>query len=66
VRQEGDKLFAFDPGGQRIELVPETTADKFVAQPVGANVSFERDPGGKVTAIIITLPNGNVIRGRKT
>ncbi len=67
VRQEGEKLFALDPGGQRIELVPDTTtADKFVPQPVGGTVSFERDAAGKVTGIVITLPNGNVIRAKKT
>jgi len=66
VRQEGEKLFALDPGGQRIELVPNTTPDKFLAQPVGGTVSFERDPAGKVTGIVVTLPNGNVIRARKT
>ena len=66
VRQEGEKLFAIDPGGQRVELVPETTADKFVAQPVGGTVSFERDTAGKVTGIVITLSNGNVIKAKKT
>ena len=65
LRQEGEKLFAIDPGGQRIELVPDATADKFTAQPVGGTVSFERDAAGKVTAIVITLPNGNVIKARK-
>src|ERR1044072_7351025 len=62
VRQEGEKLFALDPRGQRIELVPEVTADKFVAQPVGNAVSFERDAGGKVTAIIVTFPDGRVVK----
>src|SRR4030095_1095116 len=66
VRQEGEKLFALAPGGERIELVPEATADKFSAQPVGGSVSFERDSAGKVTAIIVTLPNGRVVKGRKT
>ena len=66
IRQEGEKLFALDPGGQRIELVPDATADKFMAQPVGGTVSFERDAAGKVTGIVVTLPNGNVIRARKT
>jgi len=65
VKQEGEKLFAFDPRGQRIELVPEATADKFMAQPVGNSVSFERDTGGKVTAIIVTLPDGRTIKARK-
>ena len=66
IRQEGDKLFALDPGGQRIELVPDATADKFLAQPVGGSVSFERDATNKVVAIIVTLPNGRVIKARKT
>jgi tricorn protease len=65
VKQEGEKLFALDPRGQRIELVPEATGDKFVAQPVGNTVSFERDAGGKVTAIIVTFPDGRTIKARK-
>ena len=65
VKQEGEKLFALDPRGQRIELVPEPTADKFLAQPVGNSVSFERDAGGKVTAIIVTFPDGRTIKARK-
>jgi tricorn protease len=66
VSQEGEKLIAVDPGGGRIELVPEATADKFMAQPVGGFVSFERDATGKVTGIAVTLPNGRVVKGRKT
>jgi tricorn protease len=66
IRQEGDKLFALDPGGQRIELVPDATGDKFQAQPVGGSVSFERDAANKVVAIIVTLPNGRVIKAMKT
>ena len=65
VRQEGQKLFALDPGGQRIELVPEAAVDKFTAQPVGGVVSFERDAGGQVTAIVVTLPDGRVVKGRR-
>ncbi|HET8782162.1 MAG TPA: hypothetical protein VFM63_07075, partial [Pyrinomonadaceae bacterium] len=65
VRQEGDKLFALDPGGQRIELVPEAAGDKFVAQPVGGAVSFEKDTAGKVTAIVVTLPDGRIVKGRR-
>ena len=66
IRQEGEKLFALAPGGDRVELVPETTADKFLVQPVGGTVSFERDAGGKVTGIVVTLPDGRVVKGRKT
>ncbi|HET9528329.1 MAG TPA: hypothetical protein VFO99_19290, partial [Pyrinomonadaceae bacterium] len=66
IRQEGEKLFALAPGGDRVELVPETTADKFLVQPVGGTVSFERDAGGKVTGIVVALPDGRVVKGRKT
>jgi hypothetical protein len=65
IRQEGQKLFALDPGGQRVELVPEPTVDKFTAQPVGGAVSFERDAVGKVTGIVVTLPDGRLIKGRR-
>jgi tricorn protease len=65
IRQEGDKLLAIDPGGGRVELVPEATADTFAARPVGGSVKFERDAGGKVTGIIVTLPDGRTVKGRK-
>ena len=65
ISQEGDKLFALDPGGQRVELVPDKVGDKFMAQPVGGTVAFERDAGGKVTGIVVTLPDGRSIKGRK-
>jgi tricorn protease len=66
IRQEGDKLFALDPGGGRIELVPDATGDKFQAQAVGGSVSFERDAANKVVAIVVTLGDGRVIKARKT
>jgi hypothetical protein len=66
IRQEGEKLFALDPGGGRIELVPDATGEKFQAQAVGGSVSFERDAANKVVAIIVTLGDGRVIKARKT
>ena len=65
IRQEGEKLFAIDPGGGRIELAPEGTADKFTPTPVGGAVVFERDASGKVTGIVVTLPDGRTIKARK-
>ena len=65
IRQEGEKLLAIDPGGGRIELVPEATTDTFTPAVVGGKVSFERDAAGKVTGIVVTLPNGPTIKGRK-
>jgi hypothetical protein len=65
IRQEGDKLFAVPSSGERVELVPETTGDKFSAT-VGGNVSFERNETGKVTGIVVTFPDGRVVKARKT
>lgn len=64
IKQEGDKLFA-ETGNDRLELVPEKEADKFIAQPVGANVSFLRDAGGRIVGIKILLPNGREMEGKK-
>jgi hypothetical protein len=66
VRQEGDKLWALAPNAERIELVPESVADKFIAQPVGAPVSFERDTTGKVVGITVLLPGNREVKGKKT
>jgi hypothetical protein len=66
VRQEGEKLWATAPNSERIELVPETGADRFIAQPVGAAVAFERDSAGKVVGIIVHLPGGREVKGKKT
>jgi tricorn protease len=66
IRQDGDKLFAVPPSGERVELVPETTGDKFSAQPVGGSVSFERNETGKVTGLVVTFPDGRVVKARKT
>ena len=65
IRQEGAKLFAVPPSGERVELVPEPTGDKFSAQPVGGSVAFERNEGGKVTGIVVTFPDGRVLKARK-
>jgi tricorn protease len=66
VRQEGEKLWAIAPNAERIELVPESTPDRYMAQPVGAPVSFERDPTGKVIGITVLLPGNREVKGKKT
>jgi tricorn protease len=66
VRQEGDKLFAMPPSGERVELVPEPSGEKFLAQPVGGSVTFEKNEAGKVTGIVVTLPDGRVVKARKS
>jgi tricorn protease len=65
LKQEGDKLWAYPPNTERVEFVPETAADRFVAQPMGAPVSFERDPAGKIVGITVVLPGGREIKGKK-
>ena len=65
VRQEGEKLFAMPNGGERGELVPASAADAFVAQRMGAGVRFERDAAGKITAVIVMLPDGREVRGKR-
>jgi tricorn protease len=66
IKQEGEKLIAIDPGGGRVELTPEATADKFTASSAGGAVLFERDAAGKVTGISVTLGDGRIVKGRKT
>lgn len=65
VKQEGEKLFGIPPNGDRVELVPDATADKFVAQPVGAPVVFERDATGKVVGVLLSLPGGREAKGKR-
>jgi tricorn protease len=65
VKQEGEKLLAVAPGGDAVELSPQSTADTFIALPPQASVRFERDPAGKITGIVVTMPNGREIRGTK-
>ena len=65
VRQEAEKLYGIDPGGGRMELVPDTAADKFIAQPVGAQMVFERDAAGKIVGITVSLPGGREIKAKK-
>ena len=66
ITQDGEKLFAAAPDGERMELVPEQVADKFIAQPVGAPVTFARDGSGKVMSVLVVLPNGREVQGKKT
>lgn len=66
IRQEGEKLFAITPNGERVELVPAAAADAFTAQPVGAGVRFERDAAGSVAAIVVMMQDGREVRGKRT
>ena len=66
VRQDGEKLIAQAPNSGPIELVPESQADRFTAQSVGAQIRFERDGSGKVTGVAITMADGREVKGRKS
>lgn len=65
VKEEKDKLWVVTPNGEKVELVPAGTADKFVAQPVDSPVSFERDSAGSIVGIAVSMPNGRQEKGRK-
>jgi hypothetical protein len=65
IRQDGDKLVAVAPNSGPIDLVPDTSPDKFNAPAVGAGLRFERDAAGAVIGISITMPDGREVKGRK-
>jgi CubicO group peptidase (beta-lactamase class C family) len=54
VTREGDKLFGQGSGGQdKMELEP-VSETQFVMAQVKANISFEKDPSGKVVGLLLT------------
>lgn len=64
ISSEGGKLMgqATGQGKLALETVSET---QFVAPSVGANISFEKDPEGKVTGLVL-IQGGRTIKGKKT
>ncbi len=52
VTAEGEQLFLQATNQPRLKLDP-VKADRFKAQGVEAEISFERDPAGKVTALVL-------------
>ncbi|MDQ3713417.1 MAG: S41 family peptidase [Acidobacteriota bacterium] len=65
-QQEGDKFVGVAPNGERIELAPDTAAkDKFAAQTASVQLTFERDAGGKVIGLILIIPSGQELKGKK-
>jgi serine-type D-Ala-D-Ala carboxypeptidase/endopeptidase len=61
VINDDDKLFVQGTGQSRIEVVP-VDKDVFVADSVGAEIVFERDASGKVTALVLHQA-GQKLRG---
>lgn len=66
-QQECEKFVGVSPEGERIELVPDAAAkDKFAAQAASVQITFERDAGGKVVGLTMTIPSGREFKGKKT
>jgi D-alanyl-D-alanine-carboxypeptidase/D-alanyl-D-alanine-endopeptidase len=61
VIDDNDKLFVQGTGQSRIEVMP-VGKDVFVAESVGAEIVFERDASGKVTALVLHQA-GQKLRG---
>lgn len=65
-QQEGEKFVGISPEGERIELAPDAAAkDKFTAQTASVRLTFERDANGKVAGLIIIIPSGRELKGKK-
>lgn len=63
VSEQEGKLFIQGTGQQALE-VAAVAADVFVAEGVGAEIRFERDPAGKVIALTL-LQAGQKLRGER-
>lgn len=63
VFAEGTRLYVQGTGQGPIEIVP-VAKDVFVNEAVGAEISFERDAGGKVVALVLKQA-GQTLRGVK-
>lgn len=63
VFAQGTKLFVQGTNQGPLEIVP-VDKDIFVAESVGAEIDFERDPGGKVIALTLKQ-GGQVLRGER-
>jgi len=65
-QQEGEKFVGVSPNGERIELAPDAaTKDKFAAQTASVQLTFERDASGKVVGLILIMPSGQELKGKK-
>jgi serine-type D-Ala-D-Ala carboxypeptidase/endopeptidase len=63
VYASGPKLMVQGTGQAPLEAAP-FKKDIFVTEPIGAEVAFERDAGGKVTALTVNQ-RGQVLRGER-
>ena len=52
--------------GERIELFPHPSIkDRFVARSTSVTVTFTRNASGKVNGVVMIIPGGAEVRGRK-
>ena len=63
VYASGPKIMAQGTGQAPLEAAP-FNKDIFVTEPIGAEVAFERDAGGKVIALTLNT-RGQVLRGER-
>jgi serine-type D-Ala-D-Ala carboxypeptidase/endopeptidase len=63
VYASGRKLMVQGTGQVALEAAP-FSKDTFVTEPLGAEVAFERDAGGKVIAVTLNT-RGQVLRGER-
>ena len=63
VYASGPKIMVQGTGQAPQEVTP-FNKDIFVTEPIGAEVAFERDAGGKVIALTLN-PRGQVLRGER-
>ncbi len=63
ITLEGGKLMGVMTGQQKVELSPASES-RFVVKEANAEVSFFKDPQGRVTHLFLRL-NGEEMRGRK-
>ena len=59
ITKEGDRLIAQPVGQPKTELLPESET-KFYVKMVDADVTFQRDEGGKVTRFMLSQGGQNI------
>jgi D-alanyl-D-alanine-carboxypeptidase/D-alanyl-D-alanine-endopeptidase len=63
VSATGTRLFVQGTNQRSIEFVP-VERDVFIAEPVGAEIDFERDAGDKVVSLTLKQ-RGQTLRGER-
>jgi tricorn protease len=65
-QQEGETFVGLAPNGERIELLPDASIkDKFAAPTASVQLTFERDSSNKIVGLILIIPSGQELKGKK-